>query len=102
MMRSFPLLLLASLVGGPVHAQAPSPLDDAVETITPADIRGRIEVLADDSMLGRDTPSPGLERAAKYVIADGNKVSAAPKVGEVRHRGVPTAGTSPRGRQRHL
>ena len=78
MMRSFPLLLLVSLVGGPVHAQAPSPLDEAVETITPADIRGRIEVLADDSMLGRDTPSPGLERAAKYVIAEFQRLGLRP------------------------
>src|SRR5262245_16704093 len=69
MMRSLALLLLASLVGRPLHAQAPGPLDEAVKTITPADVRGRIEVLSDDSMLGRDTPSPGLERAAKYVIA---------------------------------
>jgi hypothetical protein len=78
MMRSFPLLLLVSLVGGPVHAQAPSPLDEAVETITPADIRGRIEVLADDSMLGRDTPSPGLERAAKYVIVEFQRLGLRP------------------------
>src|SRR5512145_3357521 len=77
-MRYLPLLLLASLVGRTVHAQAPNPLDEVVETITPADIRGRIELLADDSMLGRDTPSPGLERAARYVIAEFQRLGLRP------------------------
>ena len=70
--------MLASLAGSPLYAQAPSPLDEAVETITPADIHGRIAVLADDSMLGRDTPSPGLERAARYVIAEFQRLGLQP------------------------
>ena len=35
-------------------------------------------MLADDSMLGRDTPSPGLERAAKYVIAEFQRLGLRP------------------------
>jgi hypothetical protein len=78
MTRPLALLLFASLVGQPLDAQAPGPLDEAVETITPADIRTRIEILADDSMLGRDTPSPGLERAAAYVIRQFHRLGLRP------------------------
>jgi hypothetical protein len=78
MTRPLALLLLASLIGRPLDAQAPGPLDEAAETITPADILTRIEILADDSMLGRDTPSPGLERAAAYVIAEFHRLGLRP------------------------
>ncbi len=78
MTRHLAVLLFASLVGQPLEAQAPGPLDEAVETITPADIRTRIEILANDSMLGRDTPSPGLERAAAYVIAEFHRLGLRP------------------------
>jgi hypothetical protein len=71
-------LFLISLVGRPLDAQAPGPLDEAVETITAADIRSRIEILANDSMLGRDTPSPGLERAVAYVIAEFHRLGLRP------------------------
>jgi len=36
-------------------------------SIKPDDIHHRLSVIADDSMMGRDTPSPGLEMTAKYV-----------------------------------
>ncbi len=39
----------------------------AAETITAADLRLRIGALADDSMRGRDTPSPELEKAARHI-----------------------------------
>ena len=42
----------------------------AVETITEADVRGRIGVLADDSMRGRLTPSPELEQVAAYIAGE--------------------------------
>ena len=44
-------------------AQAPPPPAGAAETVTAEDVRTRVAILADDSMMGRDTPSPGLERA---------------------------------------
>ena len=78
MTRPLVLFIFASLLGQPLDAQAPGPLDAAVETITPADLRSRIEILADDSMLGRDTPSPGLERAAAYVIAEFQRLGLRP------------------------
>jgi hypothetical protein len=67
------LLLLASLSPllpfslSPVHAQAPKPPSTAAETITEHDVIRHIKVIADDSMLGRDTPSRGLELTAQYV-----------------------------------
>jgi hypothetical protein len=44
-----------------------SEVDRAAATITPQDLYDRIALLAADTMRGRDTPSPGLEMAAKYV-----------------------------------
>ena len=65
-----PLALLCSLplLLAPVAAaQAPKPLEAAAETITEQDVIRHIRVIADDSMLGRDTPSRGLELTAQYV-----------------------------------
>ena len=63
-MRVAALLLL--LVTGELAAQAPS----AEATITAADFRRHLEILAHDSMEGRATPSRGLERAAAYVVRE--------------------------------
>lgn len=43
-------------------------LDSALETITPAEMYDRIAFLASDELAGRDTPSPGLEQAAEYLV----------------------------------
>jgi hypothetical protein len=74
------LVLLALLlpVSPTLSAQAPGPLDSAAATITSADIGTRIGIIADDSMLGRDTPSPGLERAAVYVIGELRRLGLRP------------------------
>jgi hypothetical protein len=71
-------LLFALLVSQPLNAQAPGPLDGAAETITAHDLRAKIEILAHDSMLGRDTPSPGLERAAEYVVGEFRRLGLRP------------------------
>ena len=47
-----------------------TPIADAAATITAADMIDRIGVLAHDSMRGRDTPSPGLEAAARYIVRE--------------------------------
>ena len=49
--------------------EAVTPVVRAAATITEDDIRRRIGIIADDSMLGRDTPSPGLEKTAAYVAS---------------------------------
>jgi len=50
-------------------AQAPKPSSAAAESITDHDVIRHIKVIADDSMLGRDTPSHGLEATAQYVAS---------------------------------
>lgn len=50
-----------------VAAQAPSVAERAAATITEADFRSRVEVLAHDSMRGRNTPSPELEQTARWI-----------------------------------
>ena len=49
-----------------------------LETITPADVKKRIEIIADDSMGGRDTPSPGLEATARYIAAEFQRAGLSP------------------------
>lgn len=72
---ALPLAVIAGACGGSaVSTPAPSPspgaaADDAAATITPADMGRHIGALAHDSMRGRDTPSPELEKAAVYLAA---------------------------------
>ncbi len=47
--------------------QAQAPVQRAAQTISPEDIRRRIGIIADDSMRGRDTPSPELDKVAQYI-----------------------------------
>lgn len=51
-------------------AVAADPVAAAAATITPDDIHERIAFLASDELRGRDTPSPGLEKAAEYIAAE--------------------------------
>lgn len=61
MSRLWWCLSLASVLVRPVASVA-----QTVDSITGADMRHRIGLLADDSMRGRATPSRGLEQAARY------------------------------------
>ena len=71
------LALLATAVAGcgagaGEPAAAPSPevgVEAAAATITAADMAREVGALAHDSMRGRDTPSPELEKAAEYLAA---------------------------------
>ena len=75
-MRSWSVLLAALAAPAAVAAQAPRPpalpaaVERAAHSITLDDVRRRVHILADDSMKGRDTPSPELEQAAAYVAAE--------------------------------
>ena len=55
--------------GMPAAPSAGMTVEQAVATITPADVYARIEFLASDVMRGRDTPSPELEIAANYLVS---------------------------------
>jgi Peptidase family M28 len=69
-MRCSPLLALfmwQALPGFSAEAQTTQPEVQAARSITAVDVARRIGVIADDSMLGRDTPSRGLELTSEYV-----------------------------------
>ena len=67
---------LALLVAAPLAAQreprgpTAAAVQRSVETITAAGFLQRLGVIADDSMRGRDTPSPELDKTADYVAAE--------------------------------
>ena len=50
----------------------------AAATITEADYRRRIFLIADDSMAGRGTPSPGLEKTASYIASEFQRLGLRP------------------------
>ncbi|HEV2750368.1 MAG TPA: M28 family peptidase [Gemmatimonadales bacterium] len=68
-MRSRLILLLAVLPGLAAAQRQQSPASGAA-SITAADVRRRINIIADDSMLGRATPSPQLDEVAAYVAGE--------------------------------
>ncbi len=51
----------------PVAAQTTPSASQAAASITATDVARRIGIIADDSMMGRDTPSRGLDLTAEYV-----------------------------------
>jgi hypothetical protein len=61
------LLAAAPLRAQTATAHPADRLAAAAETITGDDVMRRVGIIADDSMMGRDTPSRGLELTAKYV-----------------------------------
>lgn len=63
------VLVWQALAGSRAEAQTTQPAVQAARSITAVDVARRIGVIADDSMLGRDTPSRGLELTAQYVAA---------------------------------
>ena len=81
-----------------------TPLSAAVrrglESITAADVKRRIEIIADDSMGGRDTPSRGLEATARYIAAEFRRfgLTAAGDSGGFIQR-YPLPGRNPNGGQ---
>jgi hypothetical protein len=60
------VVLLGAATPAPLFAQG-SGVRAAVHSITPAGVKQRISIIADDSMRGRFTPSPGLEKVASYI-----------------------------------
>jgi hypothetical protein len=55
-----------------------TPVQRAVETISADDIRRRIGIIADDSMRGRDTPSPELDKVAAYLAREYRRLRLKP------------------------
>ncbi len=80
--------LLALFPGFAARLSAQAPPDvvasDAgrTATITATDMARRIGIIADDSMAGRDTPSPGLEKTARYVAREFASFGLLPAIGK--------------------
>ncbi len=64
------LVLLLALVPGTSAAQLQRAPARGAAAITAADVRRRIDIIADDSMLGRATPSRELDIVATYVAGE--------------------------------
>ena len=74
-----PLLVLSLLaITTAAQAQMAAGIREAAGSITPEDIQRRVSIIADDSMMGRDTPSPGLEKTAQYVADQFRKFGLRP------------------------
>jgi hypothetical protein len=69
---------LAAQAPAPAEATPPPPIERAAATITESDVAHRIGVIAHDSMLGRDTPSRGLDLTAQYVADELRRFGLAP------------------------
>jgi Zn-dependent M28 family amino/carboxypeptidase len=64
-----PALLLGFVLPAALWAQTSRPHSKVAATITARDVARRIGIIAHDSMMGRDTPSRGLELTAQYVAS---------------------------------
>jgi hypothetical protein len=67
-----------AFAAGPLSAQTAAPAGHTATTITADDVARHIGVIADDSMLGRDTPSRGLELTARYVAGQFSRFGLRP------------------------
>ena len=74
--RALAIAAGTALVAAPARGQGLA--EGAVESIGSADMAARVGILSDDSMMGRDTPSAGLERAAAYVIGEFQRLGLRP------------------------
>ncbi|TVP75955.1 MAG: M28 family peptidase [Gemmatimonadales bacterium] len=52
--------------------------EEAIATITEESFYNRLYFIASDALMGRDTPSPGLEAAAKYIVSEYKRMGVQP------------------------
>src|SRR2546428_10650199 len=64
------LALLLAVLSGTAAAQRQGPTARGAGSIVATDVQRRIGIIADDSMLGRATPSPQLDAVAAYVAGE--------------------------------
>jgi len=76
--RGAVIAALAGACAGAGSPPPPAPAPGGVATITPADVRQRIFIVADDSMGGRGTPSAGLERMTRYAADEFRRLGLVP------------------------
>jgi len=68
-MRRFLLLALMAALVLPA-CESGVPVVDAAASITEADFLAKVSVIADDSMMGRANPSPGLNMTAQWIAEE--------------------------------
>ena len=85
-MRSFPGALAlaaaaavaAAFACGQTTSSAPSPAAATVPAITAADLQLRLNIIADDSMMGRETGSDGDYKTAEYIASEFKRLGLEP------------------------
>ena len=70
------ITVLGVLMLAPQALAAQNGVTDAINSITAADFIRRVGVIAHDSMRGRNTPSPELDKTAEYLAAELKKREA--------------------------
>ncbi|PKP22741.1 MAG: hypothetical protein CVU06_09210 [Bacteroidetes bacterium HGW-Bacteroidetes-22] len=80
MYKQLSILACSCLLGYNIMAQNCQP----VET-TATEIRNNLNYLASDQLMGRNTPSPGLDTAAEYIIARFKTLGIKPAGSSYRH-----------------
>ena len=71
-------LFIISIVACRKDIQPSKTVTDFAATITAAELRQHLFVIASAEMEGRNTPSPGLEKAADYIIAQYRRLGVQP------------------------
>jgi hypothetical protein len=74
-------MAVMALAAAPLAAQmqyGSAAVTRAAGTITEADVARRINIIAHDSMMGRDTPSRGLELTAQYIADEFKRLGLKP------------------------
>src|SRR5439155_324071 len=72
------LALLLAVLPGTAAAQRQGPAARGAASIVATDVQRRIGIIADDSMLGRATPSPQLDAVAAYVAGEFRRSGPSP------------------------
>jgi hypothetical protein len=77
-MKRLSTLFAAVAIVGCTSTQAPSPVSGTSPEITEADLRRRLFLIADDSMMGRESGSEGDFKTADYVAAEFKRLGLEP------------------------
>lgn len=85
-------VLLACCGGTLLLAQQPAAVEKPASPINEAHAREVVGFLASDELAGRDTPSPGLERAADYIADQMQKAGLRPGAGDSWFHGYKVKG----------
>lgn len=71
-LRQLLAVVVAGFIAVPTSAQVSKP-GNGIEVITESKLKSHIDYLASDALLGRKTPSPGLDSAAAYIAREFQK-----------------------------